>query len=255
MGCRIDDYIDRIIYFFGIWEPNLTHFTTKAIKPGDVVVDVGANIGYFTLLMSRLVQKDGVVLAIEASPTTFSKLMKNVERNACANIIGRQVAVSDHKGEIALFQSQWGDQDTGKATIVSDRNWASKAHSPVPVQCDTFVNILAGAVPLDRVSFIKVDIEGAEAPLLAEIIEHRDRFAPRFVVVSEIGEANASFVDTFRSHGFQCFFLDNDYSYEGYLGVSSQNEGKLGGIHPLGKNGAWPPTADLVFVYDRGTNN
>jgi hypothetical protein len=47
MDCRIDDNVDRRIYFFGVYEPNLTHFMKRTIKKDNIVVDVGANIGYF----------------------------------------------------------------------------------------------------------------------------------------------------------------------------------------------------------------
>ena len=129
----------------------------RFIKRGDIVVDVGANIGYFTLLMSRLVQKDGLVLAIEASASTFRKLTKNIERNHCGNVISRQVAVSDRKGEIELFYSKYGDKDTGKISTIGQ----SGATVVTSVPCDTLTSVLTSAVPIDRVSFIKIDIEGA----------------------------------------------------------------------------------------------
>jgi FkbM family methyltransferase len=247
MECRIDDNIDRRIYFFGIWEPNLTEFMKQTIKSEDVVVDVGANIGYFTLLMSGLVGKAGSVVSIEASAPTFSKLTKNIERNHCANVISRQVAVSDHKGEIKLFQSKHGDKDTGKITTIEQ----SGASVLTSVACDTLMNILTAAVQINRVSFIKIDVEGAEAPLLSEIIENKDRFAPRLVVVSELGDANIHFADAFKKNGFQCFYLENDYTYEAYLGLAGQKESEFGRLRPLGDMRERPPTADMVFYYER----
>jgi len=247
MSCKIDDNIDRRIYFFGIWEPHLTEFMRKTIKSDDVVVDVGANIGYFTLLMSRLVGKGGSVVSIEAFPPTFGKLSKNVERNDCDNVISRQVAVSDHKGEIQLFQSEHGDKDTGKITTVE----LSGNSVVTSVACDTLMNILATTVQIDRVSFIKIDVEGAEAPLLSEIIKNKDRFAPRFVLVSEIGDANMHFADTFKKNGFQCFYLENDYTFEAYLRLNGQKESEFGHLRPFGDNGERPPTADMIFFYER----
>ena len=247
MDCRIDDNVDRRIYFFGVWEPHLTHFMKRTIKEGDSVVDVGANIGYYTLLMSQLAGKDGSVVSIEASPATFEKLTKNIERNSCANVISRQVAVSDHKGELKLFYSEYGDKDTGKLSTI-ERSGATGVTS---VPCDTFISVLTSAVPIDRVSFIKIDIEGAEAPLLSELIEHKDQFAPQLVVVSEIAEANLGFVDAFRRNGFQCFYLENDYTYKAYLGVTGRKDSEFGRLHPLGNKGETPPAADMVFVYER----
>ena len=53
------DLIQRHIFYFGVWEPNLTGFLTTRLNRGDVFVDVGANIGYFSLLASRLVGRRG----------------------------------------------------------------------------------------------------------------------------------------------------------------------------------------------------
>ena len=247
MDCRIDDNIDRRIYFFGVWEPNLTYFMKRTIKEGDIVVDVGANIGYYTLLTSQLVGRDGSVVAIEASPATFEKLTKNIARNRGANVISRQVAVSDHEGKIKLFYSGHRGKDTGKISTIE----RSGATVVTCVPCDALMSILTSAVPIDRISFIKIDIEGAEAPVLSEIIENKDRFAPRLVVVSEIGEANLGFVDTFRKNGFQCSYLENDYTYEAYLGIAGRKDSEFGHLQPLGKGGERPPTADMVFVYER----
>ena len=247
MDCRIDDNVDRRIYFFGIYEPHLTYFMKRTIKPGDIVVDVGANIGYFTLLMSQLSGKDGSVVAIEASPATFEKLIKNIERNHCVNVISRPVAVSDHKGEIKLFYSKYGDRDTGKISTIEQRGCTFVSSVP----CDTLMSILTSAVPIDRVSFIKIDIEGAEAPLLSEIIENKDRFAPRLVVVSETADTNIGFVDMFRSNGFECFYLENDYTFEAYLGIIGRKDSEFGRLQPLGARGERPPTADMVFVYEK----
>jgi FkbM family methyltransferase len=250
MDCRIDDNVDRRIYFFGVWEPNLTHFMRRTIRQGDIVVDVGANIGYYTLLMSQLVGKDGSVVSVEASPATFEKLSGNIERNHCANVISRQVAVSDRKGEIKLFYTRHGDKDTGKISTIEQAGGAVVTSVP----CDTLMSILTSAVPVDRVSFIKIDIEGAEAPLLSEIIKNKDRFAPRLVVVSEVADDNIGFVDAFRTNGFQCFYLENDYTYKAYLGLTARKEGDFGRLQPLGEKAERPPTADMVFIYERSAN-
>lgn len=61
------DLIQRYLYLFGVWEPHMTRWLQRRLKPGDVFVDVGANIGYYSILASRLVGARGKVVAIEAS--------------------------------------------------------------------------------------------------------------------------------------------------------------------------------------------
>jgi len=219
----ITDYVPARICFFGSWEP----------KPGDTVVDLGANIGYFTLLMSKLVGPSGRVISIEAAPKAAGILRGNIAANGCRNVDVREVAVAEKPGEIKLFHSRWGDTNTGAATLVEGRG---SARFDV-VKTDTLLNILADDAP--RVSFIKIDIEGAELSVLEEILTQRDRFQRSLTIVSELEDANMHVVDRFKSAGFSAGYIENDYSIDAYLRQS------IDGLKSF--NGTRPHTADMVF--------
>ena len=68
----------REVSHAGIWEPFETKIVKKLVQRGDVAVDIGANIGYYTLLFSRLVKLSGKVFAFEPEPANFSLLKKNI---------------------------------------------------------------------------------------------------------------------------------------------------------------------------------
>src|SRR5450755_115400 len=68
------DWIQRQLYYFGLWEPNLSAWIERRLSTGDVFVDVGANVGYFTLLAAGVVGKTGKVVAIEPMPEIFRHL-------------------------------------------------------------------------------------------------------------------------------------------------------------------------------------
>jgi len=89
------DLIQRYIYLFGVWEANLSSWIRSALKPGDVFVDVGANIGFFSLLASQIVGSEGRVVSIEPSPTIFAQLTANVALNRVGNIRLVNCAASD----------------------------------------------------------------------------------------------------------------------------------------------------------------
>jgi len=80
------DIIQRYIYYFGVWEQNLSCFLNERLKEGDAFIDIGANIGYFTLQAAKLVGPSGKVIAIEVSPTIFKKLIANLQRNRVTNV-------------------------------------------------------------------------------------------------------------------------------------------------------------------------
>src|SRR5262249_887460 len=97
------DFIQRFIYFFGMWEPCLTCWILEQLAPGDVFIDVGANIGYYSLLASKLVGEFGLVVAIEPSPTIFNTLKNNLALNKARNIRLVNMAVSDRPQGLRLF--------------------------------------------------------------------------------------------------------------------------------------------------------
>jgi len=91
-----------------IYEPFITDFFKSEIKKGDVVFDIGANIGYFTLIFAKLVGENGKVFAFEPSPDVFAILQKNVEINGYKNIVLSQKAVSSKTEKIKLYLCETG---------------------------------------------------------------------------------------------------------------------------------------------------
>ena len=84
----------------GYYEPFITAFVKDMIKEGDIVIDIGAHIGYYTLLFSKLVGKTGKVFAFEAHPDNFTLLKQNVETNGYTNVVVENKAVSNYNGKI-----------------------------------------------------------------------------------------------------------------------------------------------------------
>ncbi len=103
MGFKLHfDPKDRVMSHYLLedraWEPVETEALRQELRRGDVVVDVGANIGYYTILASRLVGEGGKVYAFEPEPDNFAMLQKNLKANGCTNVSGsvlRQFLPSD----------------------------------------------------------------------------------------------------------------------------------------------------------------
>ena len=71
----------------GTYEPEETRLFRSKCRPGDTVIDVGANVGWYTVIASKLVGKKGRVIAFEPEPVNFAILKKNVLANGCENVI------------------------------------------------------------------------------------------------------------------------------------------------------------------------
>ena len=85
-----------------MWEETETHWFVQSIRPGDVVVDLGANVGYYTILRGKLVGEIGRVYAFEPDPVGFEILRRNVRLNGLHNVVLEQKAVSSKPGLIHL---------------------------------------------------------------------------------------------------------------------------------------------------------
>jgi FkbM family methyltransferase len=209
MKCNVRDFIQRRIYFFQIYEPNLTYLFINALRPGDVVVDVGANIGYFSMLASKLVGPSGKVIAVEAAPETYALLRRNLDDNGCANVEALHLAATRTETTVDIARN---DAANIGANAIREHGDAK----PGEVRGRPLSAMLSGV--MERVGFIKIDTEGSEAPILEDILAHTASFPRRLKIVAEISENSTHFIKKFREAGFQAAGLPNNYSI-GYLFV------------------------------------
>jgi FkbM family methyltransferase len=150
-----EDIHQRYLYMSGHWEPSLTAWLTKTLRPGDGFIDIGANLGYFSLLAAQLVGAGGRVLAIEASPAMYASLLGNLTLNKAGNVRAVNGAVGDKCGELVFYQPRPGNPSA--ATIVAQTGAPETfrvAARPLPE--------LATESELRAARVIKIDVEGAE---------------------------------------------------------------------------------------------
>src|SRR5262249_684607 len=115
MRVRLDDYIGNFIYYWGCWEPDESWVIRALLRPGDVFVDVGANVGYFSPLAARAVGPLGRVIAFEPTPPTLEELRHNVALNDLQNVTVHGEAVLDRECVVTISQPH--DANTGANSI------------------------------------------------------------------------------------------------------------------------------------------
>lgn len=131
----------------------LTEFVKKEIKKGDVVLDIGANIGYYTLLFAKAVGGTGRVFAFEPDVDNFALLKKNVEINGYKNVIVEQKAVSDLTSKVRLYLSE----DNKGDHRIYDSHDHRRSVEIGSVSLDDYFKDYTG-----KINFIKMDIQGSE---------------------------------------------------------------------------------------------
>src|SRR5262249_54799449 len=138
-------------FFLGTYEPEQTQAFQQIIKPGNIVFDVGAHFGYYTLLSSALTGPSGKVFAFEPAPGNISHLQKHLEINRCNNVSVLDLALSDHDG-VARF-----DQHAGSGTGHLSPDGQIEVRT-------TSLDALSARLPAPQV--LKIDCEGAEVQVL-----------------------------------------------------------------------------------------
>jgi len=158
----LNDMIGRRICEEGYYEQDTVRLVEALVGQGMVVLDVGAHIGQYTLVTSRLVGPGGQVHSFEPDPETFAWLRSNVQVNRLVNVTVNPVAVASDAEPRRLYFSRI--RDTGSNSLVEQKSlyrtgrWRS-------VTC-TSLDAYAAAKGLSRIDFIKADVEGAELAML-----------------------------------------------------------------------------------------
>ena len=214
-----DDLLQAYLYLFGVWEPNITAYVARTLRPGDTFVDVGANVGYFTLLASRLLGGAGHVVAIEASPEFTGALAANAKLNRCTNLRTVNVAAADRPALLEFFQPC--RHNRGNTTSVQ----------PAPTPRPLF-SVEAAALPeiltpdeLARARLVKIDVEGAESAVVRGLVPAMSRLRIDAELIVEInpdllamqGTSAAELVGLLAAHGFHAYSIANPYCVPDYV--------------------------------------
>jgi len=182
-----DKYVTPSLTQAGCIEPFQTEIVLNEVRPGDTVVDVGAHIGYYTLILARLVGPVGRVLAFEPDPLNYALLRRNVEMNGYGNIELFPLALSDRCARFNLYQSS---DNAGDHRLYVSHDEPRSAVEAEAATLDSVFRDRAGTV-----DFIKMDVQGSEGMALEGMTCLLDR-CPRMKMILEfwpLGLARAGY--------------------------------------------------------------
>ena len=218
------DVVGRVLTASGVWEPHVTDAFRARLAPGDVCIDVGAHVGYYTLLASKLVGPSGHVYSFEPSPGVYRTLEQNLERNDVTNVTALDVAAGAGGGAGVLYELAEGiSGNSSLSPRLLESPHAGTAHEYAPVEVE--ICAIETRVPgdqFDRVRMIKVDVEGYEVEALRGVERILAAGAPVAVIVELSPEWSieepASFIEGLcRRHRLTPYRLVNEYSLDGYF--------------------------------------
>ena len=212
------DILQQYLYYFGVWEPEVTAFLQRRLMPGDSFVDVGANIGYFSLLAAKSIGPTGRVIAIEASPSVYEHLVGNVHRNAARQVTTLNVAAASEAGRVKLYCGQ--DCNCGATSIVPEGNETAVAEVEAAA-----LSTLIDERTWNKTRLVKIDIEGAEAGVVRGFngLIEKGRTDLEFLIevhpiqLQQLGNSVDEVLAPFRAAGYHAYTIGNDYDPESYL--------------------------------------
>jgi FkbM family methyltransferase len=204
-GARINLGGSFLRYLTGDAEPEVQEALAALIEPGQTVYDVGANIGFFTMLCSRLVGPEGRVYAFEPIPENLATLRHNVVLNGLSNVTIVEQALSSSTGTAEMFVSPWS------AFHSLNVEGASKQanHGPEAGQIEVRTVTLDEFVEREGVrapDLLKIDVEGAELIVLEGGRETLRSVQP--LLLCELHDTHAAYEQLVREIGYRLRVID-----------------------------------------------
>lgn len=183
---------------FSTAEPHLQRIISARLRQGMVVFDVGAHVGFFTLMLSRAVGQHGHVFAFEPIPTTYATLRRNLELNSVENVSALNIGLSNEEREV-IFREPRGTPSM--ASYVWHSESTDVIEHRVFAMCVDYHKELTAR----SIDFIKIDVEGAEGDVLMGMRQLITRDRPViFTECSDIGRSAAW--ELLTSLRYQCYF-------------------------------------------------
>jgi FkbM family methyltransferase len=188
MRLNLEEYTQRRI-FYGAYEPGEVSIFRRLLRPGDVALDVGAHVGFFTLLAAAAVGPNGEVYALEPAPDNYASLEANVKLNGFRHVILKRAAAGKEPGTIEMGVTAAGGSNTGGYT----QDGEGRSFTAQAITLDDYVADRIGDKP---VRLVKIDVEGVE-PLVLEGFRRNLENRPPEALLIEVN------VDMLGLHGFR----------------------------------------------------
>lgn len=199
------DHVFHHLWMFGVWEPNLTRWIGGRLRAGDAFVDVGANLGYFTMLGAQRVGPTGKVVAIEALPPAVALLQRNLSLNPSGNV--RVVDVAAYDSETVLPMFYRSEDDVCGASLA----WKWVGELDATVKTAPLSAILEHD-ELARTRLVKIDVEGAESHVVRGLLPVIDQMPGDAELVIELTATTYPEVKALLSPlGFRPYYLQNPF--------------------------------------------
>jgi FkbM family methyltransferase len=177
MALDTSEYIQSHLYLFNSFEPSTIKCIGKLVKPDDIIIDIGANIGYLSLNFAAHLDSSGIVYSFEPERKNYNSLIENISLNKGLNIKPIKKALSNFDGKIKLYISKDNNQGS-HSTIYNDQILSENYEEIEALKLDDFIK----NERLLKIDFVKIDVEGAEVEVLEGMSSTMQNFKPIILI-------------------------------------------------------------------------
>jgi FkbM family methyltransferase len=225
MELDTSEFVQRVMLVSANWEPSISAVVERLVRPGDTFVDVGANVGYYTLLAAPTVGPTGQMFAFEPAEKIFSGLARNVELNGLSWVHARQIGVGATRAVATVEPGPPGKCGETRLTRLEPRapgaavpGAAAGGSAVETITILPLTELLDGLDP-SRPALVKIDVEGLEPDVLAGLepllLDALPEVALFVECTPEAWECGSAWWDDFvQRHGFEVYELANGYTVE-----------------------------------------
>jgi FkbM family methyltransferase len=231
MRVNPSEHIQRQLFWYGHYEKGLGDLIKKILNPGDVFLDIGANIGYFSLLAAKH-EPTAKIISFEPVSSQFERLEENISLNIARNVRALHSAVGERNEERDIYIS--AEDNTGMSSFQKPGNYSGRTEKVKVVTIDKWFE----SSGLAKVDLIKLDVEGSEFAAVKGMHEIIKRFKPLLIV-----EINPGTLAQFGVLPADIFMYLEQLSFRGFL---MMNTGALNRI----KSYETDETQTVLFIHD-----
>ncbi len=181
-----DIYLGRSLELYGEFSEGEVLLFSQLIRPGDVVIDAGANIGAHTVFFAKAVGDAGMVIAYEPLRFIHQMLCANIALNELTNVYDRHAALGESLGQIAVHVPDYRSESSFGSFSIGSGN-------------ETVSMETIDSLNLQRLRFIKIDVEGMEANVIRGAVQTIQRLKPILYIENDRHEKSATLIELLLS--------------------------------------------------------
>lgn len=206
LSLHIDDWIQENLYFLGEYEKAELTSIKQFLKHDSVFIDIGANIGLYTLFASKIITENGQIISFEPFSQNFNSLVKNISLNGFSNVCLKKMAIGEKNGVINLYYDE-NEKNFGMVSAISLEKGIQEEVKVITL--DSYLKNES----FDKIDLVKIDIEGFEYSALLGMRNTLARFHPTLLIEilnNDKSPTNKSNCDQLLTDmGYNKYFIDD----------------------------------------------